>query len=616
MQLLRLLPVLLAISFTASAQPRTKSKTPVAPSPEQRLANIDAQLNALLADWHGAGFAVSVVHKDKLVWAKGYGYRDLAKKLPVTPNTLFAIGSCTKAFTSSLLGVLQKDGKLDYDKPASTYLPALRFATDELTNAVTVRDMMCHRTGLPRHDYSWYLTPASRDSLLMRVAHLEVSAPLRQRWQYNNFMFLAQGVLAEKLTGKPWETLIRETFFEPLGMKTSNTSVRDMAKQADAAIGYELVKDSVLRQMAYYNIDGMGPAGSINSSATEMANWVRTWINGGKFGGKDVLPAAYVPEAMSSQMVIGAGLPTPETPDVLMSNYGFGWFLAAYRGHYRVEHGGNIDGFSASTCFFPSDSIGIVVLTNQNSSALPSLVRNIVADRLLGLPAFDWSADRKKTMAKAKEAAKLKGVIVRKPNAKASHPLADLAGVYTHPGYGTVEIVQKGDSLFLPAASVKLWLQHLHYDVFEPFDTKDGIDTSDHGPVRVQFVMNPAGDIDGLQMHGIEPMLAKPIAFKKGAKAQPLTADALKKYEGEFSTGALAVKIYVDGAVKLFAAVPGQPDYELVPVGNDRFTLKILPGYSVQFANTNGSVAALTFEQPNGNFKLTRKTAAPVSDKK
>src|SRR6188768_3456896 len=96
---------------------------------------------------------------------------------------------------------------------------------------------------------------------------------------------------------------------------------------------------------------------------------------------------------MSSQMVIGAGLPSKERPDLYMANYGFGWMLASYKGHYRVEHGGNIDGFSASACFFPTDSIGIIVLSNQDGSPVPSIVRNILSDKLLKLKYTDWNSE-------------------------------------------------------------------------------------------------------------------------------------------------------------------------------------------------------------------------------
>ena len=349
------------------------------------LADLDTAFQRVLKDRKAVGFAVAVVSKNDILYSKGFGYRNLENKQPVTPNTLFAIGSCSKAFTSSLMGLLQAEGKLDFDKPARNYIPELSFFNDDLNDHVTIRDMMTHRTGLPRHDYSWYIfNSASRDSLLQRIKYQEPTTALRQSWQYNNFMFLAQGMIAEKLYKKSWEESIKEKIFVPLKMQHSNLTIKDWKAQPDIATGYRVQGDSLVKKMDYYNINAMGPAGSINSSVTDMANWVQTWINGGKFNGKQVLPASYVKDAMSSQMVIGAGFPDKEVPDAHLSNYGFGWFISSYRGHYRVEHGGNIDGFSASTSFFPSDSIGIIVLTNQNGSADNGSVRNMIADRLFG----------------------------------------------------------------------------------------------------------------------------------------------------------------------------------------------------------------------------------------
>ncbi|HYE53475.1 MAG TPA: serine hydrolase domain-containing protein, partial [Chitinophagaceae bacterium] len=295
---------------------------------DKRLQGIDTFVNRVLKDWHAAGCAVAVVEKNKIIFAKGFGYKDYEKKIPATENTQFAIGSCSKAFTASLLGMLVKDGKLDLDKPVSNYLPELKFYNEFLTDHVTARDMMCHRTGLPRHDYSWYGADVPRDSLLYRIRFLEPSFSLRERWQYNNFMFLAQGVLAEKLYGRKWEELVRSKIFEPLGMNRSNFSVMDMQKDSDFTFGYREQKDSVVR-MEYLNIDPIGPAGSINSTVKDMANWVITWINGGKFNGKEILPASYVNQAMSAQMVVGAALPSKDIPDVHMSSYGLGWIVSS-----------------------------------------------------------------------------------------------------------------------------------------------------------------------------------------------------------------------------------------------------------------------------------------------
>ncbi len=582
-------------------------------TPSNPLAGVDSILERVLKDRKVAGFAIAVIEKNKIIYAKGFGYRDYEKKLPVTANTLFAIGSCTKAFTSLLIGQLNKDDKVDYDKPVREYLPALKFFNTEMNNQITVRDLMCHRTGLPRHDFSWYLfNTDSRDSLLQRIQYQEPTATPRQTWQYNNFMFLAQGMIAEKLTGKTWEQNIKEKIFTPLGMSSSNLSIKEWEKNPDASLGYNLYKDSSIKKMDYYNINAMGPAGSINSSVNEMAKWVIMWINGGKVNGKEIFPASYLKEAMSSQMIIGAALPDKEKPDIHFANYGFGWFLASYRGHYRVEHGGNIDGFSASTCFFPSDSIGIIVLTNQNGSAVTSIVRNTIADRMLKEKPIDWLADRNAADAKAKAAAKEAEATVesnQKKGTKPSHSLKEYEGLYNHPGYGTMEIVLQKDSLFLFAPDNKVWLRHYHYDVFETYavDPKDGIDTSQKSELRVQFGMSEAGEINSTSMT-LEAGL-KPLEFSRKPKPKEITKEELKKYEGSYELApGTDAKFYMKGEKKLYAFIEGQPEYELIAIDKNKFALKALSGYSALFEeNEKGEIIAVSFIQPNGTFKAPKK---------
>jgi CubicO group peptidase (beta-lactamase class C family) len=581
------------------------------------LAGIDPLMEQILEERKAAGFAVAVVVKDKIVFAKGYGYRDYENKLPVTPNTSFPIGSCSKAFTSLLIGLLQKDGKLEYDKPVHEYLPDVKFFNEELTKNVTVRDLMCHRTGLPRHDYSWYLfNTGSRDSMVQRIQYQEPTAPLRQTWQYNNFMFLLQGVMAEKMYGGSWEKNIEEKILGPLGMKTSTTTIAGLQKSHEPAKGYYLYKDSLVKSMDYYNINAMSPAGSINSSVNEMANWVIAWINGGKFNGKDLFPAAYMKEAMSSQMIIGAALPDKEKPDVHFANYGFGWMLGSYRGHYRVEHGGNIDGFSASTCFFPSDSIGIIVLTNQNGSAVTSLVRNSIADRMLNEKPYDWLGDRMKADAKAKaesKDAKEKVTGNRKMNTKPSHGQKDYEGLYHHNGYGTAEIASLNDSLYMLLPDKKIWLRHYHYDVFETFevDKKEGLDTSGGSPLKIRFETNEAGEISAAFME-MQPGI-KPLEFARKSRPKEITKEELKKYEGEYELGpGVIAKFYIKGEKTLYAFIDGQPEYELVPVEKNKFDLKLLKGYSVKFEeNEKSEITACSFIQPNGTFKAKKKTNQP-----
>ncbi len=576
-------------------------------------AGLDTAFQRVLKDLKAVGFAVAVVNKDKVIYAKGFGLRDKEKKLPVTPNTLFAIGSCTKAFTASLLGILNNDGKVNFDKSPIDYLPELRFYNKEMDDEIKVNDLMTHRTGLPRHDYSWYLfRSSSRDSLMKRIKYMEPTAGVRQIFQYNNFMFLLQGMIAEKITGKSWEENIKEKIFTPLGMNTSNFSVHTMEKSNDASLGYAVVKDSIIKKLDYYDIDAMGPAGSINSSVNDMSNWVITWINGGKFNGKEILPAGYVSQAMSSQMVAASGFPDKEIPDAQFSNYGFGWFLTSYRGHYRVEHGGNIDGFSASTSFFPTDSIGIIVLTNQNASAVPGIVRNIIADRVLDLKPIDWTSRADSTLEKARKAAKeaeKSKISNKKPGTHLSHDLKDYTGLFNNPGYGTMEAYLRNDSLFIHIPNGDIWLRHFHYDVFEPFDVdkEKGIDTTDKNDLKIQYHMNPAGDIDMISMP-LQPGI-KDIEFNRIPKPEVVTKEELKRYEGsyEFAPG-MEAKFYIKGENTLYAFVEGQPEYELVPVGKDQFDFKALKGYSIRFEeNGKGEIISASFIQPNGTFKATKK---------
>lgn len=597
------LAMLLVLS-PAAAQ-KTKEKA------DQRFVGLDTQLQALLGDWHVAGFAVAVVEKDKVLYARGFGYRDYSSKTPVTPNTLFAIGSCTKAFTASLLGMLADEKRVDLDKSPRYYLPGLKFYNDDMDNLITIRDMMCHRTGLPRHDASWYYFPSdSKDSLTSRIQFMEPSAGIRQKYQYNNFMFMLQGNIVEKVSGRRWEENVTEKIFKPLGMTRSNFTIEDMKKSDDRSLGYVVKNNTEIELEDYYQIRGLGAAGNINSSVTEMSNWVITWINGGKFGDKVILPPSYVSQAISSQMVASAGLPTKEHPDVQMATYGFAWALSSYRGHYRVQHGGNIDGFSALTCFYPTDSIGIVILVNQDASVLPGVVRNIITDRMLGLPSHDWNkesiAERDKNIKNQKEAA-AKTVLSRKSGTTMSHKPAEFAGKFSHPGYGTINIVVKHDSLFAVFPLQKFWLRHYHYDVFQPFDfTKGILDTTESDDRRINFRTNDQGEIESLLFQA-EPAL-KPLEFKRVLETVPVTREELAKYVGDYDLAGMVIKFYIKNDVTLYLFVPGQPEYELQSLGNNLFAPKQLEGYKIEFiTDSNKKVKSAVMIQPNGRFEALKK---------
>jgi CubicO group peptidase (beta-lactamase class C family) len=575
------------------------------PPTDARLKGLDTFALKVLKDWHAAGVTIAVVEKGKVVYTGGFGYRDLDKKLPVTENTQFAIGSCTKAFTASMLGMLQKDGVVDLDKPVRNYLPELKFQNEYTNDHCTLRDMMCHRTGLPRHDLSWYASWATRSELLDRIQYMEPTAELRAKWQYNNFMFMAQGVVIEKLTGKSWEENMKERILKPLGMDNTNVSTIDMEKTSDHSLAF-ITKDSSIIPIPYRNIDAMGPAGSVNSCAKDMAKWLITWVNGGKYNGKEIIPSSYVNEAMTVQMAIGAGLPGVENPDIHFSGYGLAWGMASYRGHYRVEHGGGIDGFITTTGFFPSDSIGIFVSSNQGG--VTSSIRNFIADRLLKLPYRNWNKiifDSDKKAIDAAKAVVKNDSLGHQFNTKPSHELKNYTGTYKNPGYGSINITLKDGGLISKFNSIDIRLDHFHYDQFNVVILDPSIEGQD--PIRFSFHMDEKGDINKLTA----PLEGgvKDIEFEKETKAIDISATDLKKYEGEYelAPGTFA-KFYIKGEKTLYAFIEGQPEYELVPVDKNKFDLKIMKGFSVLFdSNDKGEITAVSFIQPNGTFKAKKK---------
>ncbi|PQJ82270.1 serine hydrolase [Polaribacter glomeratus] len=579
---------------------------------DKRLKGLEKELNTILEVTKAPGFAVAIVEGKKIIYAKGFGYSDFENKIPADANTLYAIGSSSKAFTSAILGQLRQDDKMSFEESPTKYLPNLKFNTDDMNTNIIIKDLMSHRTGLPRNDYSWYLFPTNnKDSLLLRVKHQEPFTGVRKQWYYNNFMFLAQGVIAEKITGKSWEENIKERFFKPLDMNRSNVSIDELKKSLNAALGYELVKDSLISKMDYYHIAGMSPAGSINSSVNDMSNWLITWINNGKFNEQQVIPESYINEATSSQMVASSGQPDKEFPDMHLSNYGYAWFLSSYKGHYRVEHGGNIDGFSANVAFFPTDSLGIVVLANQNGSAVPSLVRNIVADRMLKTQKTNWSkkfTDQKLKEKKEEKAAKDKTLASKVENTKPSHVLQDFTGKYSNLGYGEFTITNQNDSLFASFTLKKFYLKHVHYDVFEIFEvTKKGIDTTEDGAWRLNFNTNDVGDISLVKMK-MEEALEHPIEFKHKPSIINVDKAILEKYVGSYELAGIEIKVYLKNESTLYLFVKGQPEYELLATDKHKFTFKTLEGFKVEFvASDDASINAILMIQPNGTYKATRK---------
>jgi CubicO group peptidase (beta-lactamase class C family) len=427
-----------------------------------------------MKQWQVPGFAIAVVKEGELVYAKGFGYRDVEHQLPVTPETIFAIGSSSKAFTATGAGIMVDDKKLDWHTPIRKWLPTFELQDKFATERMSLADLLCHRSGLPRHDLLWYNTSASRAELVDRLKYLEPSKDFRTFWQYQNLMYVTAGYLAGHANGSTWEALVQERILDPLEMTSSNFSVEQSQERDNIALPYDIpdLKTGVREQVPFRNIDVVGPAGSINSSVLDMANWLIMNLSGGRFKDQQIIAEATLKELHSAQMPLvpeAMLYPPLEThPEIGQASYGFGWFVQNYRGHRWVHHGGNIDGFSAFVSLLPKDGIGFVVLTNLDGmGALPLTCHAL--DLLLGLEPLDWNGiwrDFYDTMLTGVDQANDQMLASRIPDTSPSHALEAYAGEYADPGYGDLTIEYRDSQLVGTYNGLEMTMQHQHYDVF------------------------------------------------------------------------------------------------------------------------------------------------------
>lgn len=565
------------------------------------LASLDALINDGLKKFDVPGMSIAVVKGKEIIYAKGFGYRDVEKQLPVTPDTLFAIGSCSKAFTTFVLGTLVDDGKVEWDQPVRNYIPWFKMNEASVTERLSVRDLVTHRAGLPRHDLVWYNNyEASREQLVRRLPYLELSADLRARFQYNNLMFVTAGYLTEVMTGKTWEAAVRERVFAPLEMGRTNFAVAESQKDADFAQPYAKRGDKVIK-IPFRPITNIGPAGSINSSANEMAHWVSAHLNGGQYNGKKVAAAATVKEMHQPQMATGA----PSTrADISAQNYGLGWFIDTYRGHQRVHHGGNIDGFSANTVLFPNDGYGIVVLTNLNGTPLRELIVREIADRLFKLEAVPWlnaaAGERALSEAAMKEGSQRK-TAARVNGTQAAHKLEDYAGDYEHPGYGVLKVALREGKLQYTYNSIVASLEHWHYETFNALKSEDPT----FEDAKLTFQADANGNVVNLSAL-MEPSVNE-IVFKKKPAAQWFEAAYLARFVGDYTLINQTISVSLRGNT-LIAQAPGAPPQELVPGVDGGFTMKQSRAQIWYFTtDAQGKVTGIEVRQRGAVLNAKRK---------
>lgn len=572
---------------------------------DSRLEGFDKYMAQVLVDWNVPGIGVGIVVKDKLVFAKGYGYRDYGQKLPFTPTTTQPIASNTKLFTAIAAGMLVDEGKLDWDKPIRDYVPSIKFYNDDLDRTITIRDMLSHRTGITRHDLIWYKSDFTQKDLFDRLRYLEPSQPARTVFLYNNMMYAGSGYSIELIAGKTWEDFVRDRILTPLGMTTTTFTIDDMTKTAEPGVPYTERRDSnELYKIPYYSdAIGVAPAGAINSNIVDMSKWLIALMNDGMADGKAVLPKAAIKQTLAPSIALpNTGLEVRGWGELLNAAYGMGRWTASYRGHLIAYHGGDLPGFHSQVSTMPSDGLGVIVFVIGNHAApLYNIVTYNVYERLLGLSLTPWSERQNSIRLKNKEVGKLartKAGAGRVAGTRPSHRLDDYVGEFAHPAYGVLTIGKNGEALTFDFHKIRLPLTHFHYDRFDtPDDEQDG-------KWSVNFIANPQGEIDRAEMSLDEAA----VSFSRRVPSALTSVTTLRQYVGTYETPSGGkFDVVIRPGDTLAIQNPDGTFQNLIPWQPNRFQIKEFADVVFEFRVANGRATELKQTNPSGEFTFVRK---------
>jgi CubicO group peptidase (beta-lactamase class C family) len=479
------------------------------------LNGFDEHVVASLRRWHVPGAAVAIVRDDEIVYAQGYGRCEAGTRRPVAASTRFLIASCTKSFTATALGLLVDEEKVGWDKPVREYLPAFQLSDPVVSERMVVRDLLTHRSGLPRHDWMWITSTASRAELCARLRHLPLSRDFRAAYQYNNLMYMVAGLVIEAVSGQSWEEFVTTRLLRPLGMESTCTLAELDLSADDLAVGHQVREEKAVprptltRVTAPQIIGPCGPGGSLVSNVLDVAQWLRFQMNEGKVGRTRVVSEKALKEIHSPQMAIAGVSPDPEFMD---STYALGWILRPYRGYRWVSHSGSLSGFNCTMSFMPAARLGVVFLTNVGGSPASLNVPLNAYDRLLGLEQVPWDERSAREARKAERLAKqaeAKATAARVRSTSPSHALDDYAGTYLHPGYGEVTVKHAGARLELQYNALTFRLKHWHYDEFRMREHPGGADDT-----RVTFQTDRAGRVGSVSI-AFEPEVADIVFARK-----------------------------------------------------------------------------------------------------
>ena len=468
-------------------------------------AAFDAILDHAVKTWRTPGVAAVVVRDDEVIYLKGAGVRELGKNDPVTPDTLFGIGSLTKAFTATAIAQLIDDGKMDWDDPVRKHLPWFRLSDPLADRDVTLRDLLCHRSGLAAHDLLWRHAPWSLEESVRRMAYLEPSHSFRSTYEYNNLGYITAGLAVGSASKSSWREAVQQRLLDPLGMTGAVFTRSEALKSPDHASPHRRLADDKIEVISWYpDDDQVRGSGSLKAGVRDLGRWMRFQLAGGVLDGRRCVSASALAETHAAQMVMPLDRALAEMTETTQMSYGLGWRLSDYRGRPLWDHGGAVDGFRAHILLAPRDHVGVAVLINLEDGPVADAVGYSLLDAALGLPRKDWDAycgSRLKEAAEARKARSAKRAATRKPGTQPSHDLEAYTGTYEEPAYGAVRVTLDGGALTLHWSSFERPLRHFHYDVFQVGEE----DVAGAGPLAgelAQFTSDVEGAPDALRFLG------------------------------------------------------------------------------------------------------------------
>jgi CubicO group peptidase (beta-lactamase class C family) len=436
--------------------------------------SLDEPIRKMQAAWGVPGVSVAVVKDDRIVYGRGFGVRTIGKPEPVDEHSVFAIGSCTKAFTATGIGMLVQEGRLSWEDPVIQHLPGFKLFDPFATREIRVRDLLCHRCGLATFsgDFMGYGSRYTRQEVMERIRFIPPAFQLRAGFGYSNLMFMAAGEIIQVVSGLTWEEFVRQRLIEPLGMSRTTTDVQ-LLQGMDNVAQPHAFGGGQLSQVPYMRLISHAASGAINSSAWDMAQWLRFQLARGIFEGIQIANAAILEETRTPHTLLQIDAENRRlVPGRHFAAYGLGWGLSDYAGRLVVQHTGGVDGMLSAVGFLPEEGVGWVILTNRLPGSLHSALFFHILDAALGIRDNDWQSafiemDRVK-IEKATEARK-KIEKDRRIGTQPSLPLVDYAGGYTNEVYGKLTVSLEAGQLILHLGghpNLVGPLEHWHADTF------------------------------------------------------------------------------------------------------------------------------------------------------